>query len=31
LDIAGQGVAKADSLKNAVNLAAQLVRARRPR
>ena len=31
LDIAGRGVAKVDSLKNAVNLAAQLVRAERPR
>ncbi len=29
LDIAGRGVAKVDGLKNAVNLAAQLVRARR--
>jgi 4-hydroxythreonine-4-phosphate dehydrogenase len=31
LDIAGRGVAKVDSLKNAVNLAVQLVRAERPR
>jgi 4-hydroxythreonine-4-phosphate dehydrogenase len=31
LDIAGKGIAKVDSLKNAVNLAAQLVRARRQR
>lgn len=31
LDIAGKGIAKVDSLKNAVNLAAQLVSARRPR
>lgn len=30
LDIAGRGVAKIDSLKNAVNLAAKLVRAERP-
>jgi 4-hydroxythreonine-4-phosphate dehydrogenase len=31
LDIAGRGVAKADSLKNAVDLASRLVRARRKR